>query len=91
MLGGTGQRGLSQGARDGGAAAATAAAMAGGSFQVYKVRLINVVNENETKWTHFRLITHPAQVQRSGVQESMRARSKPVGLLVLINTSEDVR
>lgn len=86
MLGGTGQRGLSQGACGSGAAA-----VAGGSFQVYKVRLISVVNENETKWTHFRLITHPAQVQRSGVQESMRARSKPVGLSVLINTSEDVR
>lgn len=45
-------------------------------FQVYKVQLINVVNENETKWTHFRLIIHPAQVKRSGVYESMCASSK---------------
>lgn len=33
------------------------------------MQLINVVNENETKWTHFRLIIHPAQVERSGVWE----------------------
>lgn len=38
-------------------------------FRVHKVQLINVVNENETKWTHFRLIIHPAQVERSGVWE----------------------
>jgi len=36
-------------------------------FRVYKVQLINVVNENETKCTYFRLIIHPAQVKRSGV------------------------
>lgn len=55
------------------------------------MQLINVVNENETKWTHFHLIIHPAQVRRSGVQEGTRASSKPVGLPLLINTSEDGR
>lgn len=55
------------------------------------MQLINVVNENETKWTHFRLIIHPAQVKRSGVYESVCAGSKPVGLPLLINTSEDGR
>lgn len=60
-------------------------------FGVYKVQLINVVNENETKWTHFRLIIHPAQVKRSGVREGMCTSSEPVGLPLLINTSEDGR
>lgn len=60
-------------------------------FSVYKVQLINVVNENETKWTYFCLIIDPAQVKRSGVQGGMCVSSKPVGLLLLINTSEDGR
>lgn len=29
---------------------------------------MNVVSENETKWTYFCLIIDPAQVKRSGVQ-----------------------
>lgn len=36
------------------------------------MQLMNVVNENETKWTHFRLIIHPAQVKRSGGVEEKR-------------------
>lgn len=55
MLGGIGWRGLSRGA------------CGWWEFRVYKVQLINVVNENETKWTYFRLIIHPVQVKRSGV------------------------
>lgn len=55
------------------------------------MQLINVVNENETKWTYFCLIIHPAWVKRSGVQEGMCTSSKPVGLVLLINTSEDGR
>lgn len=53
------------------------------------MHFINVVNENETKWTYFRLIIHPAQVERSGVQEGTSAGFKPVGQRLLINTSED--
>lgn len=51
--------------------------------------LINVVNENETNWTHFHLITHPAQVKRSEVLRNKPATSKPVGLLLLIDTSKE--
>lgn len=63
MLGGIGWRGLSRGARGG----SQCCRRGWWEFRVYKVQLINVVNENETKWTHFRLIIHPTQVKRSGV------------------------
>ena len=53
MLGGIGWRGLSRGACGG-----AASRHSWWEFQVYKVQLINVVNENETKWTYFRLIIH---------------------------------
>lgn len=56
-------------------------------FGIDKALLINVVNENETNWTHFHLIMYPAQVKRSEVQRNMCATSKPVGLLLLIDTS----
>lgn len=36
-------------------------------FGIDKALLINVVNENETNWTHFHLIMYPAQVKRSEV------------------------
>lgn len=58
-------------------------------LKVYKEQLINVVNENETKWTYFCLIIDPAQVKRSGVQEGMCASSEPVGQALLINSSDD--
>lgn len=56
-------------------------------FGIDKVLLINVVNEKETNWTHFDLIMYPVQVKRSEVQRNTYATSKPVGLLLLIDTS----
>lgn len=63
------------------------AGVAAGSSE--STRRINDVNENETNWTHFCLIMHPAQVKRSEVQRNTCATSKPVGLLLLIDTSEE--
>lgn len=56
-------------------------------FAIGTALLINVVNENETNWPRFHLIMYPAQVKRSEVQRSTCATSKPVGLLLLIDTS----
>lgn len=63
------------------------AGVAAGSSE--STRRINVVNENETNCTHFCLIMHPAQVKRSEVQRNTCATSKPVGLLLLIDTSKE--
>lgn len=55
------------------------------------MQLINVVNENETKWTYFCLIIDSAPVKRSGVRKGTCSCSKPSGRLLLINSSEDGR
>lgn len=66
--------------REGGAEGHLAAATKlVGSSEIGKALLVNVVNENETNWTHFHSIMHPAQVKRSEVQRNTCA--KPPNLL----------
>lgn len=72
--------------REGASGCSNKASVAGGSRE--STQRINVVNENETNWTRFCLIMHPAQVKRSEVQKNTCATSKPVGPPFLIDTSE---
>lgn len=73
--------------REGASGCSNKASVAGGSRE--STQRINVVNENETNWTRFCLIMHPAQVKRSEVQKNTCATSKPVGPQLLIDTSEE--
>lgn len=68
----------SEGWAEGRLACSNKAAAAGGTFAIDTRRsLINVVNENETNWTHFHLIMYPAQVKKVRGTERKHARNLP--------------